>query len=93
MNLSTIIPSEGQQETPEPKKARGIIEKNWTQAHEDEDSNPTLPDLKDTETTRAGTSTQAKAGTTIISQGLLGLCCLIETRDHIEIITITAVFV
>ena len=26
-----------------------------------------------------------------MSQGLLGLCCLIETRDHIEIITITAV--
>ena len=27
----------------------------------------------------------------IMSQGLLGLCCSIETRDHIEIITITAV--
>ena len=26
-----------------------------------------------------------------LSQGLLGLCCSIETRDHIEIITITAV--
>ena len=27
----------------------------------------------------------------VLSQGLLGLCCSIETRDHIEIITITAV--
>ena len=26
-----------------------------------------------------------------VSQGLLGLCCSIETRDRIEIITITAV--
>ena len=26
-----------------------------------------------------------------MSQGLLGLCCLIETRGHIEIITLTAV--
>ena len=26
-----------------------------------------------------------------LSQGLLGLCCSIETRDHVEIITITAV--
>ena len=26
-----------------------------------------------------------------MSQGLLGLCCSIETRDRIEIITITAV--
>ena len=26
-----------------------------------------------------------------LSQGLLGLCCSIETRDHIEIITRTAV--
>ena len=27
----------------------------------------------------------------LMSQGLLGICCSIETRDHIEIITITAV--
>ena len=26
----------------------------------------------------------------VLSQGILGLCCLIETRDHIEIITRTA---
>ena len=26
-----------------------------------------------------------------LSQGLLGLCCLIETRDRIERITLTAV--
>ena len=26
-----------------------------------------------------------------LSQGLQGLCCSIETKDHIEIITITAV--
>ena len=26
-----------------------------------------------------------------LSQGLLGLCCPIETRDHIERITLTAV--
>ena len=26
----------------------------------------------------------------VMSQGLLGLCCLIETRDRIEIITLTA---
>ena len=27
----------------------------------------------------------------LVSQGLLGLCCSIETRDHIERITLTAV--
>ena len=27
----------------------------------------------------------------VMSQGLLGLCCLIETRDRIERITLTAV--
>ena len=27
----------------------------------------------------------------LMSQGLLGLCCSIETRDRVEIITITAV--
>ena len=27
-----------------------------------------------------------------MSQGLLGLCCLIETRDRIEIITLAAIF-
>ena len=30
-------------------------------------------------------------GNVLLSQGLLGLCCSIETRDRIEIITITAV--
>ena len=29
--------------------------------------------------------------TDVMSQDLLGLCCLIETRDHIKVITITAV--
>ena len=29
--------------------------------------------------------------TDVMSQDLLGLCCLIETRDRIKIITITAV--
>ena len=27
----------------------------------------------------------------LLSQGILGLCCSIETRDHIERITLTAV--
>ena len=32
-----------------------------------------------------------EVGARLLSQDLLGLCCFIETRDHIEIILITAV--